>query len=93
MLRQLLDALERGLIVVALEAAGGCQRRAAEALGIRPSTLHQKLRRLGIPTARALQRVRRASREEDVREPPPRGFVAVPFLVPRSSTLSKVPHG
>jgi DNA-binding NtrC family response regulator len=39
---------ERNLIVSALTAAGGHQRRAAAALGIRPTTLNEKMKRLGL---------------------------------------------
>jgi DNA-binding NtrC family response regulator len=42
---------ERRLIMAALSAADGHQRRAAEALGLLPTTLHEKMKRLGIPTA------------------------------------------
>lgn len=47
-LRDLLDAYERALIVSALEATGGNQRRAAARLGVLPTTLHEKLKRLGL---------------------------------------------
>jgi DNA-binding NtrC family response regulator len=39
---------ERKLIQNALAAAGGHQRRAARALGIRPTTLNEKMKRLGL---------------------------------------------
>ena len=39
---------ERNLIVNALAAAGGHQRRAAAVLGIRPTTLNEKMKRLGL---------------------------------------------
>ena len=42
---------ERRLIMAALSAADGHQRRAAQALGLLPTTLHEKMKRLGIPTA------------------------------------------
>jgi len=47
-LGSLVEDYERKLIVLALEAAGGHQRRAAASLGIRPTTLSEKLRRLGL---------------------------------------------
>lgn len=47
-LRDLLDEYERGLIVSALEETGGNQRRAAGLLGVLPTTLHEKLKRLGL---------------------------------------------
>jgi DNA-binding NtrC family response regulator len=43
----------RKLISLALEATGGHQRRAAASLGIRPTTLSEKLRRLGMRQRRA----------------------------------------
>jgi two-component system, NtrC family, response regulator HydG len=51
-LKTLVDEYERQLILEALRAAGGQQRRAAATLGVLPSTLHEKMSRLGIPTAR-----------------------------------------
>ena len=47
-LRDLVDAYERRLIEEALRATGGNQRRAAEALGVLPTTLHEKMKRLGL---------------------------------------------
>jgi DNA-binding NtrC family response regulator len=41
------------LIAAALQAQGGHQRRAAAALGVLPSTLVEKMKRLGIPGARS----------------------------------------
>jgi Nif-specific regulatory protein len=52
-LKSMLESYERQLIVSALERAAGHQRAAAAALGILPTTLHEKMTRLGIPTARA----------------------------------------
>lgn len=46
--KQLLDSYERNLIELALRDAGGNQRRAAGALGILPTTLCEKMKRLGI---------------------------------------------
>jgi DNA-binding NtrC family response regulator len=46
--KQLLDSYERNLIELALRDAGGNQRRAAAALGILPTTLCEKMKRLGI---------------------------------------------
>jgi DNA-binding NtrC family response regulator len=54
-LSNLVDDYERKLIVLALEAAGGHQRRAAASLGIRPTTLSEKLRRLGLRQRRKRQ--------------------------------------
>jgi DNA-binding NtrC family response regulator len=47
-LKHLLDQYERQLIEEALAAAAGNQRRAAAALGVLPTTLHEKMKRLGL---------------------------------------------
>ncbi len=47
-LKRMLEAYERGLILDALAASGGHQRRTAARLGILPTTLHEKMKRLGI---------------------------------------------
>jgi DNA-binding NtrC family response regulator len=47
-LKALLDAYERRLIEEALVASNGNQRRAASALGLLPTTLHEKMKRLGL---------------------------------------------
>jgi DNA-binding NtrC family response regulator len=64
-LKQRVAAYERRLIQEALWQAGGNQRRAAAALGCLPTTLNEKMRRLGLrdrdrvespePTAFALE--------------------------------------
>jgi DNA-binding NtrC family response regulator len=51
-LKDALADYERRLIRAALERHGGHQRRAAAALGLLPSTLVEKMKRLGIPGAR-----------------------------------------
>ena len=54
-LKSMVDAYERQLIQSALAAAAGNQRRAAAALGLLPTTLHEKMKRLGLlrrPAAR-----------------------------------------
>src|SRR5262249_44384505 len=51
-LRSLLEAYERGVILAALGAAGGRQRSAAALLRILPSTLNEKMKRLGIKAQR-----------------------------------------
>jgi DNA-binding NtrC family response regulator len=51
-LKSRIEAFERQLIVAALREANGHQRRTARALGILPTTLHEKMNRLGIPTSR-----------------------------------------
>jgi len=43
-----LEAIERAYILWVLQAEGGNKTRAAEVLGIDPSTLHRKLRRYGL---------------------------------------------
>jgi DNA-binding NtrC family response regulator len=47
-LKTLMDRYERELIVAALRASGGHQRRAAACLGVLPTTLHEKMKRLGL---------------------------------------------
>jgi len=51
-LKQLMAAYERNLIVTALAASGWNQRRAAGTLGVLPTTLLEKMRRLGIRNPR-----------------------------------------
>jgi two-component system response regulator HydG len=60
-LKALVNAYERQLIQSALAAASGNQRRAAAALGLLPTTLHEKMKRLGL--------LRRPRREDEDREP------------------------
>jgi DNA-binding NtrC family response regulator len=47
-LKQLVEDYERRLILTALERARGNQRRAAAELGCLPTTLNEKMRRLGL---------------------------------------------
>ena len=47
-LRVMLEAYERRLIEEALSATGGNQRGAARALGVLHTTLHEKMKRLGL---------------------------------------------
>jgi DNA-binding NtrC family response regulator len=47
-LKHLVEAYERHVIEDALRAASGNQRRAARALGVLPTTLHEKMKRLGL---------------------------------------------
>jgi len=51
-LKDLLADYERQLILEALAATRGNQRRAAAALGVLPTTFHEKLKRLGLGTPR-----------------------------------------
>jgi hypothetical protein len=60
-LKDLLEAYERSLILAALGTVGGRQRSAAALLRILPSTLHEKMKRLGIPPHRT-QRMTTAAR-------------------------------
>lgn len=46
--KTLVAEYERGLIEEALAASAGHQRRAAARLGILPTTLHEKMKRLGL---------------------------------------------
>jgi DNA-binding NtrC family response regulator len=47
-LRSLLGAYERSLVLWALSKSGGHQRDAARLLGIQPTTLNEKMKRLGL---------------------------------------------
>ena len=49
-LKTLVRAFERRLILAELTRHQWHQRRTAASLGIRPSTLHEKMKRLGIST-------------------------------------------
>lgn len=46
--REAIQAYERRLILRALESAGGVQKRAAAGLQLKPTTLHEMMKRLGI---------------------------------------------
>lgn len=47
-LKHMIEAYERQLIESALQATAGNQRRAAAQLGVLPTTLHEKMKRLGL---------------------------------------------
>jgi DNA-binding NtrC family response regulator len=47
-LKDMVEAYERHVIDDALRAASGNQRRAARELGVLPTTLHEKMKRLGL---------------------------------------------
>ena len=47
-LKNLVEAYERQIIEGALRASSGNQRRAARELGVLPTTLHEKMKRLGL---------------------------------------------
>ena len=51
--KEAVGAYERQLIVKALKASGGVQRRAAELLKVKPTTLHEMMKRLSISAERA----------------------------------------
>jgi DNA-binding NtrC family response regulator len=53
-LKALVEAYERRLIESALIESAGNQRRAAAALGLLPTTLHEKMKRLGLLHRQAL---------------------------------------
>jgi DNA-binding NtrC family response regulator len=55
-LKERVAAYEKRLIVEALWLAGGNQRQAAAALGCLPTTLNEKMRRLGLRGARVWER-------------------------------------
>jgi DNA-binding NtrC family response regulator len=55
-LKDMMEEYERTLLLQALTAAAGHQRRAAAVLGILPTTLHEKMKRLGIPTRTGIVR-------------------------------------
>jgi Bacterial regulatory protein, Fis family len=61
-LRDILASFERSLIVAALLAAGGNQKRAATALGVLPTTLQEKLKRFGLLEDRFGRRARLGGR-------------------------------
>jgi DNA-binding NtrC family response regulator len=67
-LKYLLEAYERRLIVDALAASGGHQRRTAARLGILPTTLHEKMKRLGLLRRRP-HTLETSSAEEAVARP------------------------
>jgi DNA-binding NtrC family response regulator len=51
-LKTMLDNFERRVIESMLAAHRGNQRRAAQALGVLPTTLHEKMKRLGLRPSR-----------------------------------------
>ena len=52
-LKDLVQEYERQLLLMALELAGWNQRRVAAPLGLLPSTLSEKMKRLGLRSTRA----------------------------------------
>jgi DNA-binding NtrC family response regulator len=51
-LKEMVEEYERALILKALADSGGHQRRAARALGVLPTTLNEKMRRLNLRAPR-----------------------------------------
>jgi DNA-binding NtrC family response regulator len=47
-LKEAISTYERQLIVEALQASGGVQKRAAELLSVKPTTLHEMMKRLKV---------------------------------------------
>jgi two-component system response regulator PilR (NtrC family) len=47
-LPQALERFEKNMLLRTLQRAGGVQKKAAEILGVKPQTLHEKMKRLGI---------------------------------------------
>ncbi|HET9793337.1 MAG TPA: sigma-54 dependent transcriptional regulator [Thermoanaerobaculia bacterium] len=61
--REAVEGFERRLVVSALKRAGGVQKKAAELLKTRPTTLHEIIKRLGLST-------RESAAPEPVDDPP-----------------------
>jgi DNA-binding NtrC family response regulator len=68
-LKARLLAYERDLITAALTDTGGNQRRAARRLGILPTTLHEKMKRLGLRANAFQPASARAEAEPDAGAP------------------------
>jgi two-component system response regulator HydG len=65
-LKELVEAYERELIESALRVTAGNQRRAAASLGLLPTTLHEKMKRLGLLRRRSLEFVEAGTTTEAV---------------------------
>ena len=50
--RKIIEEMESRLIIRAVEVSGGVQKRAAELLQVKPTTLNEMIKRYGIPTRR-----------------------------------------
>ena len=61
-LRDMLLSFERNLILTVLLAADGNQKRAAEALGVLPTTFQEKLKRFGLVNQRPGRHARSGER-------------------------------
>ena len=70
-LRDMLANFERDLIATVLFAAGGNQKRAADALGVLPTTFQEKLKRFGLINQRSERRAPRGVRACVQGEPTP----------------------
>ncbi|MEM9292504.1 MAG: sigma-54 dependent transcriptional regulator [Acidobacteriota bacterium] len=53
-LKEAVSSYERQLIIKALQASGGVQKRAAELLQVKPTTLHEMMKRLSISVENAV---------------------------------------
>ena len=72
-LKDLVQDYERQLLLMALELAGWNQRKVAASLGLLPSTLSEKLKRLGLRPTRG---------ESDAAGPDPMPAAPVAFSAP-----------
>jgi DNA-binding NtrC family response regulator len=61
-LPSLLGAYERSLVLWALAKSGGRQRDAARLLGVQPTTLNEKMKRLGLTRVTAANRAQGVAR-------------------------------
>jgi DNA-binding NtrC family response regulator len=73
--KDVITNVEKRLIESTLEAAGGVQKRAAELLGIKPTTLNEMIKRYEIGTRR--KKAGSAS-EDDAPSPPARSRQSLP---------------
>ena len=69
-LKALLEDYEKSLILEALQASAGHQRRTAARLGVLPTTLHEKMKRLGLLR----------SHRQDMPASEPLGRAALPMM-------------
>ena len=47
-MKEAISSYERELIIRALQASGGVQKRAADLLSVKPTTLHEMMKRLNV---------------------------------------------
>ena len=84
--KDVITNVEKRLIESTLEAAGGVQKRAAELLGIKPTTLNEMIKRYEIGVRRGPARARGAADDEEQTRSA-RGL-AVPRVTSRSNRPS-----